>query len=40
MKALGFHRNQETLEKADTPQIRGMLEQVKHLIRVEEVEGK
>jgi large subunit ribosomal protein L30 len=40
MKALGFHRNQETLEKTDTPQIRGMLEQVKHLVRVEEVEGK
>lgn len=40
MKALGFRRNQQTLEKADSPQIRGMLEQVKHLVRVEEVEGK
>ncbi len=39
MKALGFHRHQETLEKADTPQIRGMLNQVRHLVKVEEVEG-
>ena len=40
MKALGFHRLQETLEKTDTPQIRGMLQQVRHLVKVEEVEGK
>jgi len=40
MKALGFHRTQETLEKQDTPQIRGMLNQVRHLVKVEEVEGK
>ena len=40
MKALGFHRMQETLEKADTPQIRGMLHQVRHLVKVEEVKGK
>jgi large subunit ribosomal protein L30 len=37
MKALGFHRMQETLEKADTPQIRGMIQQVRHLVQVEEV---
>ena len=40
MKALGFHRMHETVEKADTPQIRGMLRQVRHLIKVEEVESK
>jgi large subunit ribosomal protein L30 len=40
MKALGFHRLQETLEKADTPQIRGMLDQVSHLVKVEEVDAK
>ncbi len=40
MKALGFHRMQETLEKSDTPQIRGMLHQVRHLVKIEEVEGK
>ena len=39
MEALGFHRHQETIEKADTPQIRGMLHQVRHLVKVEEVKG-
>lgn len=37
MEALGFHRMHETLEKTDTPQIRGMLRQVQHLVVVEEV---
>jgi large subunit ribosomal protein L30 len=36
MKAIGFHRNQETLIKEDTPQLRGMLHQVRHLVKVEE----
>ena len=36
MRALGFHRMHETLEKSDNPQIRGMLHQVRHLVRVEE----
>lgn len=39
MKAIGFHRHQETLTKTDTPQLRGMLTQVRHLVRVEEVES-
>jgi large subunit ribosomal protein L30 len=39
MKALGFHRMHETLEKADTPQIRGMVQQVRHMVRVEEVDS-
>jgi large subunit ribosomal protein L30 len=39
MKALGFHRIRETLEKTDTPQIRGMVQQVRHLVTVEEVES-
>ena len=39
MKALGFHRMQETLEKSDTPQIRGMIQQVRHMVRVEEVDS-
>jgi large subunit ribosomal protein L30 len=38
MKALGFHRLHETLEKTDTPQIRGMVNQVKHLVKLEEVD--
>jgi large subunit ribosomal protein L30 len=37
MSAIGFHRNNETLVKNDTPQLRGMLHQVRHLIKVEEL---
>jgi large subunit ribosomal protein L30 len=40
MKALGFHRMHETLEKTDTPQIRGMLRHVRDFVRVEEVDVK
>ncbi|UCH83564.1 MAG: 50S ribosomal protein L30 [Candidatus Latescibacterota bacterium] len=36
MQAIGFRRNQQTLIKTDTPQLRGMLHQVRHLVRVEE----
>lgn len=39
MKAIGFHHNQETLLKEDSPQLRGMLHQVRHLVRVEEAEA-
>ena len=39
MKAIGFRRHQETLIKEDTPQLRGMLRQVRHLVRVEVEEG-
>ena len=38
MEALGLRRINQTLEKNDTPQIRGMLHQVRHLVRVEEGE--
>jgi ribosomal protein L30 len=36
MTALGFRRNYQTLVKTDSPQVRGMLQQVRHLVRVEE----
>ncbi len=39
MRAIGFHRHQETLTKDDTPQLRGMLHQVRHLVHVEEVKA-
>ncbi len=32
MQALGFRRCSQTIEKADTPQIRGMIHQVRHLV--------
>jgi len=36
MTAIGFRRNYQTLVKTDTPQLRGMIHQVRHLVRVEE----
>jgi large subunit ribosomal protein L30 len=39
MRAIGFHHNQETLLKEDTPQLRGMLHQVRHLVQVEEAKA-
>ena len=41
MEALGFRWHQQSLVKDDNPSIRGMLFQVRHLVKVEEVkEGK
>jgi large subunit ribosomal protein L30 len=37
IEALGFRRTYQTIVKNDTPQIRGMLKQVRHLVSVEEV---
>jgi len=37
IRALGFRRLYETITHDDTPQIRGMIAQVAHLVRVEEV---
>ena len=39
MEALGFRWHQQSLIKDDNPSIRGMLFQVRHLVKVEEVEG-
>ncbi len=38
MRALGFTRNQQTRIHEDTPAIRGMINQVSHLIVVSDVE--
>lgn len=35
LKALGFHRLQETVEKEDSPSVRGMITKVSHLVTVE-----
>jgi large subunit ribosomal protein L30 len=35
--ALGLRRLRQTVEQADSPQIRGMLAKVGHLVKVEEV---
>lgn len=39
MQAIGFHRNQQTLIKADSAQLRGMLQQVRHLVVVQDAEA-
>lgn len=39
MKALGLRRMNHTVVHEDTPQIRGMLQQVHYLVRVEPAEG-
>jgi len=37
IRALGFKRLNETVVQSDTPAIRGMLNQVQHLVEVEEI---
>ena len=36
VRALGIRRMQHTVEHNDTPQIRGMVFKVRHLVKVEE----
>ena len=36
LRALGIRHMQDTVEHDDTPQIRGMVFKVRHLVRVEE----
>ena len=40
VRALGLKRIRDSRVHEDTPQIRGMLHKVRHLVRVEEVEGR
>ncbi|TLY28183.1 MAG: 50S ribosomal protein L30 [Ignavibacteria bacterium] len=37
IKALGLGRPNRSVIKTDTPQMRGMIEAVRHLVKVEEV---
>jgi large subunit ribosomal protein L30 len=39
IRALGFRRLQHVVEHGDTPQIRGMVFKVRHLVEVEERES-
>ena len=39
LDALGIRRNQQTVVHEDTPQIRGMLAKIPHLVSVKEIEG-
>lgn len=40
VKALGLRRMHASVVHKATPQIRGMINKVSHLVRVEEVEGE
>ncbi len=37
VKALGLKRISQTVEKEDSPEIRGMINKVSHMVKVEEV---
>lgn len=37
MRALGLHRIGQTIEVADTPQLRGMARAIRFLVRTEEI---
>lgn len=36
VKALGLHRLHQTVEQDDSPSVRGMIDKVRHLVKVEE----
>jgi len=36
VRALGIRRMNQTIEQNDTPQIRGMVFKIRHLVKVEE----
>jgi len=39
IKALGFHRLNEAIEKEDSASIRGMVQAVSHLVNMEMIDG-
>jgi large subunit ribosomal protein L30 len=39
LDALGIRRHQQTVVHDDTPQIRGMVAKIPHLVSVREIEG-
>jgi len=39
IEALGLGRPNYTVEQNESPQIRGMINRVSHLVKVEEIEG-
>lgn len=36
IRGLGFRRMQQTVERQDTPAVRGMIHKVRHLVEVQE----
>jgi large subunit ribosomal protein L30 len=39
VRRLGLHRIRDVVVKDDRPDIRGMIEKVRHLVEVEEIDG-
>ncbi len=39
VRRLGLHRINDSVIKDDTPTVRGMINKVRHLVTVEEVDG-
>lgn len=39
LRALGLRRHQQSVVQQDSPAIRGMVFQVRHLVEVQELEG-
>lgn len=39
LRSLGLRRLHQTVERPDTPSVRGMVRKIQHLVRVEEVEA-
>lgn len=39
LRALGFSRLGQVIDKPDSPALRGMLARVRHLVRVEEIDS-
>ena len=37
IRALGFHKLNNVVERDDTPTVRGLIAKVSHLVRVEEI---
>jgi large subunit ribosomal protein L30 len=40
LRALGIRRIDHTVEHTDTPQIRGMIFKIRHLVEVDEIRDK
>ena len=40
VRALGLRKMQQTVERKDTPSVRGMVNRVRHLVTVEEINDK
>lgn len=40
VRALGFRRLNQTIERPDNPSVRGMVNKVRHLVRIEGEDGK